>query len=125
MMVRRRRKPVRASPARRHENTYLYKVPERLTKLSTPYIAHAHVWLKSHDASAEAFHSAGSSGDLPDLHGFHNPSTLSLLLDTVVGWRQLELISARSCALTLWILGTDAHATYAGAEAAPVARCGL
>ena len=44
---------------------------------------------------------------------------------TDVGWRQLELISARSCALTLWILGTDAHATYAGAEAAPVARCGL
>ena len=39
-------------------------------------------------------------------------------------WRQLELISARSCALTLWILGTDAHATYAGAEAAPVAHCG-
>ena len=72
-----------------------------------------------------AFHSAGSSGDLPDLHGAHRPSTLSLLLDTVVGWRQLELISARSCALTLWILGTDAHATYAGAEAAPVARCGL
>ena len=34
-----------------------------------------------------AFHSAGSSGDLPDLHGFHNPSTLSLLLDTVVEWR--------------------------------------
>ena len=44
---------------------------------------------------------------------------------TDVGWRQLELISARSCALTLWILGTDAYATYAGAEAAPVARCGL
>ena len=39
--------------------------------------------------------------------------------------RQLELISARSCALTLWILGTDVHATYAGAEAAPGARCGL
>jgi len=34
-----------------------------------------------------AFHSAGSSGDLPDLHGFQSPSTLSLLLDTVVGWR--------------------------------------
>ena len=33
------------------------------------------------------FHSAGSSGDLPDLHGFQSPSTLSLLLDTVVGWR--------------------------------------
>ena len=33
--------------------------------------------------------------------------------------------SARSCALTRWILGTDAHATYAGAEAVPVARCGL
>ena len=32
-----------------------------------------------------AFHSAGSSGDLPDLHGAHEPSTLSLLLDTVVG----------------------------------------
>ena len=45
--------------------------------------------------------------------------TLSLLLDTVVGWRQLELISARSCVLTLWIIGSDAHATYAGAEAAP------
>ena len=29
------------------------KVPERLIKLSTPYIAHAHVWLKSHDASAK------------------------------------------------------------------------
>ena len=72
-----------------------------------------------------AFHSAGSSGDLPDLHGACEPSTLSLLLDTVAGWRQLELISARSCALTLWILGTDAYATYAGAEAAPVARCGL
>ena len=43
---------------------------------------------------------------------------------TDVGWRQLELISARSCALTLWILGTDAHATYAGAAAAPVAHCG-
>ena len=43
---------------------------------------------------------------------------------TDVGWRQLELISARSCALTLWILGTDAYATYAGAEAAPVAHCG-
>ena len=43
---------------------------------------------------------------------------------TDVGWRQLELISARSCALTLWILGTDAHATYAGVEAAPVAHCG-
>ena len=39
-----------------------------------------------------AFHSAGSSGDLPDLRGAHEPSTLSLLLDTVVGWRQLELI---------------------------------
>ena len=72
------------------------------------------------------FHSAGSSGDLSDLHDFHNPSTLSLLFDTVVGWRQLELISARSCALTLWILGSDAYATYmyAGAEAAPVAHCG-
>ena len=54
----------------------------------------------------------------------NNPSTLSLLLDTVVGWRQLELISARSCALTLWILGTDAHATYAGTAAPPVAHCG-
>ena len=54
---------------------------------------------------------------LPDLHGFHNPSTVSLLLDTVVGWRQVELICARLCALTLWILGTGAHATYAGVEA--------
>ena len=71
-----------------------------------------------------AFHSAGSSEDLPDLHGVCEPSTVSLLLDTVVGWRQLELISARSCALALWILGTDAYATYAGAEAAPVAHCG-
>ena len=49
----------------------------------------------------------------------HFSSTPSL------GGGQLELISARSCALTLWILGVGAHATYAGAEAAPVARCGL
>ena len=39
-------------------------------------------------------------------------------------WRQLKLISARLCALTLWILGTDEHVTYAGTEAAPVAHCG-
>jgi len=32
-------------------------------------------------------HPLCSSGDLPDLHGFQSPSTLSLLLDTVVGWR--------------------------------------
>ena len=49
---------------------------------------------------------------LPDLHGDNDPSTVSLLLDTVVGWRQLELISARSCALTLWILDAVAYAAY-------------
>ena len=48
MMVRRRRKPVRASPVWRHENTYLYKVPERLIKLSnTHYHARARLTAKS------------------------------------------------------------------------------
>ena len=45
------------------------------------------------DIGACAFHLAGSSGDLPDLHGFHNPSTVSLLLDTVVGWRSARVDS--------------------------------
>ena len=32
--------------------------------------------------------------------------------NTVVGWRQLQLISARSCTLTLWLLRSDAYSTY-------------
>jgi len=60
-----------------------------------------------------------------DARGDLHPTTVSRRSDIVDGWRQLELISACSCALTLWILGIGAHATYAGAEAAPVARCGL
>ena len=47
-----------------------------------------HVCTMIDDGRVRLSLSAGStSGDLPDLHGFHNPSTVSLLLDTVVGWR--------------------------------------
>ena len=34
--------------------THTYEEPEHLIKLTNLYITHAHVWLKSHDASVSA-----------------------------------------------------------------------
>ena len=52
---------------------------------------------------------------------------VTLLLDTVVACRQLELISARSCALTLAVDPRDRRARRPPTlrtEAAPAAHCG-
>ena len=64
-----------------------------------------------------------SSYILYERDAVHRASTgVTLLLDTVVRWRLLKLISARFCALMLWTLRTDAHITYDGTEAAPAAH---